>query len=75
MQTYEANGAGDRIDLTGPHPTSRQGYVYILTAIDAYTSYLTAVPLRNKTAIVVADTPVKNVFTTRRLHEYCQQSG
>ena len=64
MQAYEANGAGDRlhIDLTGPHPTSRQGHIYILTAIDAYTRYLTAVPLRNKTAVVVADAIIKHVF-------------
>ena len=64
MKTYEANGAGDRlhIDLTGPHPTSRQGHVYILTAIDAYTRYLVAVPLRNKTAVSVANALVEHVF-------------
>ena len=64
MQTYEANGAGDRlhIDLTGPHPPSRQGHVYIMTAIDAYTRYLVAVPLRNKTAVSVANALVEHVF-------------
>ena len=64
MKTYEANGAGDRIhiDLTGPHPTSRQGHVYILTAIDAYTRYLVAVPLRNKSALTVAGALVEHVF-------------
>ena len=64
MQTYEANGAGDRlhIDLTGPHPPSRQGHVYIMTAIDAYTRYLVAVPLRNKTVVSVANALVEHVF-------------
>jgi transposase InsO family protein len=64
MQTYEANGAGDRlhIDLTGPHPQSRQGHVYIFTALDAYTRYLVAAPLRNKTAIAVANALVEHVF-------------
>jgi transposase InsO family protein len=64
MHIYEANGAGDRlhIDLTGPHPPSRQSDVYILTAIDAYTRYLIAVPLRNKAAITVASALVERVF-------------
>ena len=64
MQCYEANGPGDRIhiDLTGPHPASSQGAVYILTAIDAFTRYLVAVPLRNKSAVSVADALVKSVF-------------
>jgi transposase InsO family protein len=63
MCTYEDNGAGDRIhiDLTGPHPTSRQGHTYI-TAIDAYTRYLVAVPLRNKMAVTVANALVEHVF-------------
>lgn len=64
MRTYEANGPGDRlhIDLTGRHPASRQGHVYILTAIDAYTRFLVAVPLRNKEAKTVANALVEKVF-------------
>jgi transposase InsO family protein len=64
MRTYEANGAGDRlhIDLMGPHPVSRQGHVYIFTAIDAYTRYLVAVPLRNKSTVTVANALVEHVF-------------
>ena len=64
MHTYEVNGAGERlhIDLTGPHPSSRQGHVYILTAIDAFTRYLVAVPLRNKSAVIVANALVEHVF-------------
>jgi predicted aspartyl protease len=65
LKTYEAYGFGDRlhVDLTGPHPPSRQGSTYILTAIDAYTRFLIAVPLRNKSAEAVANALVERVFT------------
>jgi len=64
MHVNEANGFGDlmNIDLTGQHPASRQGCVYILTAMDAYTRFLIAVPLRNKTAETVATALVTWVF-------------
>jgi transposase InsO family protein len=70
MRTFEANGAGERlhIDLTGPHPVSRQGHVYIFTAIDAYTRYLVAVPLRNKSAVTVANALVEHVFLPHGAH-------
>jgi len=64
MQLYEPNGFGDRlhIDLTGPHPPSRQGSTYILTAIDTYTSFLVAVPLRNKMAVTDADALAEKIL-------------
>jgi len=64
MQLYEPNGFGDRlyINLTGPHSPSRQGSTYILTAIDAYTRFLVAVPLRNKMAVTVADALVERTL-------------
>ena len=64
LQSYEANGVGDRlhVDLTGPHPPSRQGAVYILTAIDAFSRFLICVPLKNKNAVTVATALVENVF-------------
>jgi hypothetical protein len=64
LQTYEANGPMDRlhIDLTGPHPTSRQGSVYIFTAIDAFTRFLVAVPIKQKSAVVIATTLVEHLF-------------
>lgn len=64
MRVNEANGFGDlmNIDLTGPHPPSRQGCRYILTAMDAYTRFLIAVPLRNKTAEIVATALVNSAF-------------
>ena len=42
------------IDLTGPHPRSSRGYVYILTLQDHFSKWAEAVPLRNHTAPVVA---------------------
>lgn len=42
------------IDLTGPHVTSRSGYRYIFTAIDCFTRYVVAVPLKNQEALTVA---------------------
>ena len=50
------------IDLTGPHPRSNKGYVYLLTGICAFTKYLITVPLRDKTAMSVAKALVKHVF-------------
>ena len=50
------------IDLAGPHVRSRNGYVYLLTAICTFPKYLIAVPLRDKSALSVAKALVKNVF-------------
>jgi transposase InsO family protein len=49
------------IDLTGPHPTS-DGYRYLFTAIDSFTQYVVAVPIRNKEAHTVAKALVEHVF-------------
>jgi hypothetical protein len=64
MQQWEANGFGDRlyVDLTGPHPASRQGSLYMMTALDAYTRFLVVVPLKNKMAVTVADALVQHWF-------------
>ena len=50
------------IDLTGPHVTSSNGYKYILTVICAFTKYLIAVPIRDKTTRTVARALVKHVY-------------
>jgi hypothetical protein len=64
MQQYEPVSVGDRlhVDLTGPHVPSRQGSVYILTAIDAFSRYLWCVPLKNKQAVTVASALVQHVL-------------
>jgi transposase InsO family protein len=63
LKPLEANGPMDRlhIDLCGPFIRS-EGYAWILTCIDAYTRYLIAVPLRDKTAQSVANALVSHVF-------------
>ena len=50
------------IDLTGPHVTSSNGYKCILTVICAFTKYLIAVPIRDKTMRAVARALVKHVY-------------
>ena len=64
LQLYEPTSVGDRlhVDLTGPHPPSRQGAIYILTAIDAFSRYLWCVPLKNKQALTVASALVDHVL-------------
>jgi len=64
MQTYPFAGPYERlhIDLTGKHPVSRSGHKYILTVIDAYTRFLITAPLKDKTAVAVANALVERVF-------------
>ena len=50
------------IDLTGPHPRSEHGHLYILTCIDAFTKWAEAFPIRNKEAETVARVLVEQVF-------------
>ena len=50
------------VDLTGPHPRSRKGNVYLLTGICNFTKYLITVPLRDKTAMSVAKALVDKVY-------------
>ena len=50
------------IDLTGPHPKSKSGKVYILTCLDHFTKWAEAVALPNKETITVAKALVNNIF-------------
>jgi len=56
LQVTEVGEPYERIsiDLTGKHPISKSGNVYILTVIDHFTKYAEAIPLRNKEATTVA---------------------
>ena len=42
------------IDVTGPHPRSSNGYVYILTIVDQFSKFAFAYPMRNQEAATVA---------------------
>ena len=52
----------NRVDLTGPHIRSKNGFVYLLTVIDYFSKYLFCVPIRDKTALPVAKALVKHVY-------------
>ena len=51
------------VDITGPHPTSREGYSWILTVQDHFSKWVEAIPLRKHTAPLVAKALYENVFT------------
>ena len=51
------------MDITGPHPRSRDGNEYILTVMDSFSKFAEAIPIRSHTAQVVARRLVDNVFS------------
>jgi len=51
------------IDITGPHPKSRNGYVYILTLVDYFSKWSDAFPIRNQEAGTIAKVLVDRVFS------------
>jgi len=51
------------IDVTGPHPTSYDGFTWILTVQDHFSKWVEAYPLRKHTAPVVAQVLFEKVFT------------
>ena len=50
------------IDLTGPHPKSEKGNIWILTCMDSFTKWTEAFPLCNKEAATIAKVLVEQVF-------------
>ena len=50
------------VDLTGPHVRSKNGFVYLLTVIDYFTEYFICMPIRDKSALLVAKALVKHVY-------------
>ena len=57
------------VDLTGPHVISH-GCTYIMTACDAFSRFVVAVPLRNKSAISVAMALVSEVVLKFGVPQY-----
>ena len=51
------------IDVTGKHPKSARGNEYMITAIDTFSKYAEAYPVRNHTAETVAKVLTDNFFT------------
>ena len=43
------------LDITGKHPTSRNGFNFMLTIIDHFSKFAVAIPLRNHEATTVAE--------------------
>ena len=50
------------IDVTGPHPRSANGFVYILTSVDHFSKFAFAYPMRNQEASTVAKILVEQVI-------------
>jgi len=51
------------IDLTGLHPKSKHGHLWILTCMDSFTKWAEAFPLRSKEAEPIAKILVEQVFS------------
>ena len=51
------------LDITGPHPKSKSGKVYILTVLDHFTKWLEAIPIPNQESATIAKVLVEQVFS------------
>jgi len=51
------------IDLTGLHPKSNRGNIWILTCLDGWSKWVEEFSLKNKEAKTVGKVLVKHVFT------------
>jgi len=51
------------VDITSPHPKSRNGFVFILTVSDYFTKWADAFPIRNQEATTVAKVLVDRVLS------------
>jgi len=65
LQTPMVGDVMDRIsiDITGPHPTSRNGFRFILTALNNFSKWAWAFPIRSHDAITVANQLVDQIFS------------
>src|SRR5260221_6399766 len=51
------------LDVTGPHPKSNRGHVYILTLMDQFSKWVEAFPLRNQEASTIVKVLTDQVFS------------
>jgi transposase InsO family protein len=51
------------VDIVGPLPVSKEGFAYMLTAIDRTTRWLEVIPMRNMDAVTCADAFVTSWIT------------
>ena len=65
LQSMQVGAPFERlsIDITGPHPRSAKGHIYILTILDHFSKWGEAFPTRNKEAVTVARILVDQFFT------------
>jgi transposase InsO family protein len=77
LQPFNVGAPNERwcVDLTGEHPKSANGYVYVLTAMDCFTKYVVCVPLRNKMATTVGKAIVERIFLQYGLTELHSDGG
>jgi hypothetical protein len=50
------------LDVAGPHPVSKQGFMYILTLQDHFTKWAEAIPIHRHTVSVIAGAIFEQVF-------------
>ena len=65
LQTPVAGEVWERvsIDITGPHPKSSKGNVFILTIVDHFSKWGEAVAIPNHTAVTVAKVLMSQIFS------------
>jgi hypothetical protein len=64
LQSIPISSMGFRwhVDTAGPFPTSRRGNTYVMVAIEAFSKYLVAVPIKDKEAETIAYAFLHNVL-------------
>ena len=51
-------------DILGPFKTTKRGYTYVFTCIDAFSKMVELIPLRNITAHIVAEAIFERIICT-----------
>jgi len=51
------------LDITGPHPKSKMGNIWILTVLDLFSKWALAFPIKNHEAVTISKLLIEKVFT------------